>query len=88
MKKSIAAVMGIAISAALLLGGCASNTTDETKNGSSAGTSEVTSASDLDRLQTSDPQKGQTAGAQDSDARDAEAQDSETSAGQDRKSVV
>ena len=59
MKKSIAAVMGIAVSAALLLGGCASNTTDETKNGSSAETSEVTSASDLDRLQTSDPQKGQ-----------------------------
>ena len=82
MKKSIAAVMGIAVSAALLIGGCASNTTDETKNGSSAETSEVTSASDLDRLQTSDPQKGQTAGTQDSDARDAEAQDSETSAGQ------
>lgn len=36
MKKSIAAVMGIAVSAALLLGGCASNTTDETKTGSSA----------------------------------------------------
>ena len=82
MKKSIAAVMGIAVSAALLLGGCASNTTDETKNGSSADTSDVTSASDLDSLQTSDPPKEQTAGAQDSDAQDTEAQDSEASAGQ------
>ena len=77
MKKSIAAVMGIAVSAALLLGGCASNTTDETKTESSADTSDVTSASDLDSLQTSDPQKEQTAGAQDSDA-----QDTEASAGQ------
>ena len=68
MKKSIAAVMGIAVSAALLLGGCASNTTDETKTGSSADTSDVTSASDLDSLQTSDPSKEQTAGAQDSEA--------------------
>lgn len=82
MKKSIAAVMGIAVSAALLLGGCASNTTDETKTGSSADTSDVTSASDLDSLQTSDPPKEQTAGAQDSDAQDTEAQDSEASAGQ------
>lgn len=81
MKKSVAAVMGIAISAALLLGGCTSNTTDETKAGSSADTSDVTSASDLDSLQTSDPQKGQAAGAQDSDAPDAEAQDLEASAG-------
>ncbi len=77
MKKSIAAVMGIAVSAALLLGGCASNTTDETKTESSADTSDVTSASDLDSLQTSDPPKEQTAGAQDSDA-----QDTEASAGQ------
>ena len=82
MKKSIAAVMGIAVSAALLLGGCASNTTDETKTGSSADTSDVTSASDLDSFQTSDPSKEQTAGAQDSDAQDTEAQDSEASAGQ------
>ena len=82
MKKSIAAVMGIAVSAALLLGGCASNTTDETKTESSADTSDVTSASDLDSLQTSDPPKEQTAGAQDSDAQDTEAQDSEASAGQ------
>lgn len=71
--------MGIVISAALLLGGCASNTTDKTKTGSS--TSGVTSASNSDRLQTSDSQKGQTAGVQDSDARDAEAQDSEASVG-------
>lgn len=38
MKKSVAMVMGIVISAALLLGGCASNTKDETKAGSTAET--------------------------------------------------
>ena len=87
MKKSIAAVMGIAVSAALLLGGCASNTTDETKTGISADTSDVTSASDLDSLQTSDPPKEQTAGAQDSDAQDTEAQETERASHSRRRMV-